>query len=1023
MAAQTTGVVEGLRWGSCVLVRLLLLWFVPCGLASGAAPDLSALWHSVHRACEKGRCHRHSNSSEHVKNTTDCKARLLMYEYGLRLIPRLSPQREVFDALELENCGLSPPSARRPAWDLEVADAGCSFYVDFASGSDEDPGSHHRPFKTIAQAVAATRRTAAKPCTVLLLPGVHFLERTIELNAQDSGLTISGLPGAEDVWISGGRRLHPKWTKVPGPGFIYKTAVEPGFNVSGLNTLKDLRRLTLARYPNGDPELCRTCWEPAEAVTNWPADVACVGKAHVVYKDLRVCGPDGLCKRDSAMWDTYNTYTNGHGGCCAVWEGDLSPFGPMGSYYCGNSSAGGWVGYNDPRGDNLTQGQSPILPSGMEYNASLSPGLAALKSAKGGRLTVWRNQDWYLNMFEIAAHVAPNGSSDHGRIDFAYERGHVKGGWQGGRGWDKQSPHLEDADKPGYIIAGRWMVQDVKEALDSPNEWWFDPVQRELYVWPNATSKTVDPGPPGDLVAVNLKTLFAIRGGESKARNITIQGLKLRDAADISMEPWAVPSGGDWGLHRGGAVFLEDTEDCTVANCTFERLDGNAIFVSGYNRRTLIADNEFAWIGHSCAAGWGYTDEDDGTNGLQPRFTSLLRNYAREIGIIQKQSSFWFQAKACLTTLKDNVIFNGPRAGINLNDGFGGGNLIESNLIFNQCRETGDHGPINSWDRQPFLTDVLGQPSYAAAMSNITGNFIWANYGSSQGFDTDDGSSWYNISDNVMWQADGYKMDFGGHDTVITNNLFWKDGGDDQNCINTMPFLPGHGTVFKGNKCVLPHTAQIGHVSGGTCPGNAPSTPGVEDPTAQCGVTFGENSYFWSGVEGGFRANLTINTGAADEPYPVWHAWGNDPGSQVFALPSDEVLLYWAREKLRLPTGPKPEPPAPLPPAPPPHFPDTCVGQCAANHYCCTGNVSGCQQPSCVMGCAMANFSASEQSCVASCDAAASHCSYTIAPGFDIQMCGSCPEDCPACDGNAACRKGCQLAFDRRRVGEFVLYA
>jgi hypothetical protein len=40
-------------------------------------------------------------------------------------------------------------------------------------------------------------------------------------------------------------------------------------------------------------------------------------------------------------------------------------------------------------------------------------------------------------------------------------------------------------------------------------------------------------------------------------------GITFRDAADIAMEPWAVPSGGDWGLHRGGAIFFENTEGCT----------------------------------------------------------------------------------------------------------------------------------------------------------------------------------------------------------------------------------------------------------------------------------------------------------------------------------------------------------------------------------------------------------------------------------------------------------------------------
>ena len=64
-------------------------------------------------------------------------------------------------------------------------------------------------------------------------------------------------------------------------------------------------------------------------------------------------------------------------------------------------------------------------------------------------------------------------------------------------------------------------------------------------------------------------------------RDVTIQGVKFRDAADTTMEPWGVPSGGDWGLYRGGAVFLEGTEGCSVVHCSFVRVDNNAVFVSG----------------------------------------------------------------------------------------------------------------------------------------------------------------------------------------------------------------------------------------------------------------------------------------------------------------------------------------------------------------------------------------------------------------------------------------------------------
>jgi hypothetical protein len=50
----------------------------------------------------------------------------------------------------------------------------------------------------------------------------------------------------------------------------------------------------------------------------------------------------------------------------------------------------------------------------------------------------------------------------------------------------------------------------------------------------------------------------------------------------------------------------------------------------------------------------------------------------------------WFQAVTAQTTLKGNVFFNGPRAAINWNDGFGGGDDVSNNLLVNSCRESGE---------------------------------------------------------------------------------------------------------------------------------------------------------------------------------------------------------------------------------------------------------------------------------------------------------------------------------------------
>jgi hypothetical protein len=176
----------------------------------------------------------------------------------------------------------------------------------------------------------------------------------------------------------------------------------------------------------------------------------------------------------------------------------------------------------------------------------------------------------------------------------------------------------------------------------------------------------------------------------------------------------------------------------------------------------------------------------------------------RELGIFQKQSSGVGHNKAAKTTITSNIMFNMPRAAINFNDGLGGGDLVERNLIFNTCRESGDHGPINSWDRQPFLTKLRnGTATFVPLNRTITRNFIVANYGASQGVDNDDGSSWYHIKSNVFYTAEGFKMDYGGHDSLFEDNLVMSYPDKKGKCVGFGGFFPGHGHIVRGNTCLV----------------------------------------------------------------------------------------------------------------------------------------------------------------------------------------------------------------------------
>jgi len=307
-------------------------------------------------------------------------------------------------------------------------------------------------------------------------------------------------------------------------------------------------------------------------------------------------------------------------------------------------------------------------------------------------------------------------------------------------------------------------------------------------------------------------------------------------------------------MYRGGALYMENAEHVTVQGSTFSRLDGNAIFLSKYTRDVTILDSEFAWLGMSGIAFWGSSNEWDATEGHQPRRTVIERCFFRELGIYAKQSSAVGLAKSPLTTVRNNVMLNMPRAAINFNDGLGGGSEVVGNLIFNTCRESGDHGAINTWDRMPFLTKVGNgvDKSFVPKMNTIAGNYIFANYGASQAVDNDDGSSWYDIHDNAFYWSDGFKMDYGGHDSKFSNNIVVGVPYDGQNCVNLGSFVPGHEHQVSNNTFFI---SIGGHRYGSGC--GDPTC--VDENTLDDGVAL-NHAVTIGTCDGSSRANMYNNS-------------------------------------------------------------------------------------------------------------------------------------------------------------------
>ena len=853
--------------------------------------------------------------------------------FALALQPARSPASDVFTALRLDvACGVPPPQAANSrvalggGWSGAHRAASCAAQVHVSpQGDDDGSGTAIEPLRSVVAAVAAVRASRAGGslaaeglACIVLTPGVHYLAETVQLDARDSRLLFTADGDVSDMqtWVSGGAALgelhwRPHNVSANGSANIWVATVPstiPIVRMPALNTLEPLTRLTDSQFPNYDPETgalkgeVQAPWGGGGAVESWHKP-ALYPRPTVFWKSLA-----GM-KNDSTM-DCYNHFSTGSGGPCAHWKGR----GADQNYYCGNASDGGWVEVDA----NMEKSGLMLFPLAMTYNVSFVPNIARWRlppvaepgawALEGNQpsLTVWQGSPgggggWYNNRFAIIGHNATTRT-----LNLSADGVWPAGGWQGGRTW-----HTLDAPQNkhvGPLIGGNWHVNGVFEELDAAGEYYFNTSTRELFFFYNTSvlPPGVGPLPPNapppaelGLVAPFLEVFFNLTapgGPAAPISDVSFAGLAFRDQRPSMLDDWVIASGGDWALRRAGALLLESTERVSVVDCAFVRTDGNAISINGYNRNASILDSSFQWLGMSAVALLGDADQDDGTAAFQPWGTVVAGNTFSELGIVEKQSSALFVGKSALTRFEANVAFNMPRAAVNFNDALGGGHNVTANAIFNTCRESGDHGPLNSWNRMAMASRVAtggGEATYAAAMTEVSRNMIDAGYGGSQAFDNDDGSAFIHTHDNFFVNSDGFKMDYGGHDSASHDNVIVVREYDGQACINAGNYVPGHEQRVYNNTCVLPPAGSNGKDPDLVAPniGSDPDPCGGTPHGSGALIAY-DNRYYTLHDNATTRCGNGTVIRVVDLPPPM------EAGSSSHPLPDSATIIAWGREKI-----------------------------------------------------------------------------------------------------------------------------
>jgi len=355
--------------------------------------------------------------------------------------------------------------------------------------------------------------------------------------------------------------------------------------------------------------------------------------------------------------------------------------------------------------------------------------------------------------------------------------------WLAEGGWQLQR---------AYGIGGKgekasWFyIENIFEELDVPGEWFLDTAAGKLYYFPATGVQLKN----AVFEVPVLKDLIRMEGSsESPVEFVSIKGITFSQSRLTFMEKYEPLARGDWAIHRGGAVFMKNAENCTVENCSFEYVGGNGVFMSAYNRNNVVKNSRFVHTGESAVCMVGspsavrfYQTWDDReilgkdwnemreNMDLEPGPKSpdypencVVENcIMHDIGDFGKQVAGVFISMSHKISVSHNTIYDCPRAGICINDGTWGGHIIENCDIWETVRETGEHGPFNSWGRERqwlggggSSDDYINEYSKLDAIdvttvrNNRIANFRKSVSAGNWTIDLDDGSSNYEIYNNL----------------------------------------------------------------------------------------------------------------------------------------------------------------------------------------------------------------------------------------------------------------------------------
>ncbi len=344
------------------------------------------------------------------------------------------------------------------------------------------------------------------------------------------------------------------------------------------------------------------------------------------------------------------------------------------------------------------------------------------------------------------------------------------------RSLDPQQRKITLTGDASYPIrpGDRYYVRNLMEELDAPGEWYLDRETWTLYFWPPKTvgwdkRSAGPPSPSSPAVADGGPALRLSHPTGNHPAGNPVYAPTMRTILELGPKTAHVIFRGlTFECCEGTAIVLKNTEACTIAGCTIRNAGdyhGSGVSIDGGRGNGVAGCDIFEIGSHGISLSGG----DRKTLTAAENYAD--NNYIHHVGVFYKQG-VGIALHGVGNRASRNLIHDGPRMGIM----FGGNNLvIEYNHIRHMNLETEDTGAVYTGGRDwissrgtlirgNYFHDILGYGREGDKW--VSPHFAWGVY-------LDDNAGGVDVIGNIVVRCPRAGLHLhNGRDNKIENNIF-----------------------------------------------------------------------------------------------------------------------------------------------------------------------------------------------------------------------------------------------------------